>query len=200
VDLATPITWATVARIGLLWGAEYGMLALIEDAPASVKIATIICALGALATLESREWLRQKRQGLFLSVLCGLGIIYLGFLGYAVFHSMERIWARDGLEKIYVASGKLIERDLPIAASSTLFEELAVRDFSNDVSNWEKTSSAWIARHLGETGRDRFTDPSGFPSFTWDHATPEFNTAMNRLTRDRKNLSIMIESGSYYGN
>jgi hypothetical protein len=48
-----PITWQTVIRIGLGFGAEYALLALIEDAPSALKIATMLCALIALFILET---------------------------------------------------------------------------------------------------------------------------------------------------
>jgi hypothetical protein len=60
-DLDRPITWASVARVALAFAAEYGLLALIEDSPFAVKLATVVCSVAALAALEAREWLGHIR-------------------------------------------------------------------------------------------------------------------------------------------
>jgi hypothetical protein len=59
IDL--PITWRSVVRVGLVWMAEYAMLTSIEDANVALKIATIICAVAALATLEFEVASLKKR-------------------------------------------------------------------------------------------------------------------------------------------
>ena len=198
LDFDKPITWGTVARVALVWAAEYGMLALIEDAPAVVKVATVICAVGALAALEARDWLRQRQRHLFSYSIGLITVLYAGFLGYATIHAFNKWSTRRGLEAIYVTSGKISPRTMQLDGTTKLFTSKSVAQFSRDVEEWENKSSNWITGHLGEAAYDRFLDASGFTSFSWDHGTPEYNAAMNRLGRDRKNLSIIIESGAYY--
>jgi hypothetical protein len=200
VSLNTPITWKSLVRIGLVWAAEYAMLALIEDAPAVVKIATIFCALGALATLEFEGWLSRKRQGLFAASIVTLTETYLGFLAYAGVHVIHRWEARAGLERIYIASGELLNRPFPTTVAQVGTDDYAHTEhtFFVDVSKWEKNSADWIGRNLGETARDRFLDPSGHVSPHWSGEAQEFNRAMDILYRNRKNLSVIIESGAYY--
>jgi len=61
-DFSKPITWNSVLRLSLGFGAEYSLLSLIEDAPIALKMATMLCSLGALAALEGRDWLNKKAR------------------------------------------------------------------------------------------------------------------------------------------
>lgn len=164
--LDKPITWRTVARLGLGFAAEYALLALIEDAPVAVKIATVLCATGALAALESEDWLNRKRERLFTVVISLLGAIYFCFLAYAGGHALNRLAVRQGLERIYVQSGKWFPQSFPVDPGNGLFDPAAVTQFANEVSNWEQSSAIWIGEHLGETARDRFLDASSHGSFS----------------------------------
>jgi hypothetical protein len=78
------ITWRSVIRIGLIWAAEYAMLSLIEESPPYIKVATMICAIGLLATLEFEQWLRSKKNELFLGSLSMFILVYVSFIGYAI--------------------------------------------------------------------------------------------------------------------
>jgi hypothetical protein len=202
VDLNRPITWASIARIGLFFGAEYGVLALIEDAPFAVKIATVVCSLAALAALEARDWLNRTRTHLFPASMIVLGAVYLGFVGYAAVHAAEQLATRRGLERIYVESGHFYERQLPLKPNSNACAEEGVQKFDDDVASWEKDSASWIAEHMGEAARDRFLDQSDALDINYGACGGgyrPFNQVMNRLRRDRKNLSVIIESKAYYG-
>ena len=96
-DLDKPLTWNSVGRLALVAAAEYGMLSLIEDAPFTVKVATVICSVGALAVLETRAALNKRKAHLFALSLSVIGAIYLGFLGYAAAHAAEKQRIEAGL-------------------------------------------------------------------------------------------------------
>ena len=204
-DLDKPLTWNSVGRLALVAAAEYGMLSLIEDAPFAVKIATVICAAGALATLEMRAALNKRSAHLFALSMSVIGAIYLGFLGYAVAHSLNKIAARHGLEQIYVSGAKLMNRNLPVSAAGNSLSRDEVSKFGSDVDEWSKESAQWIEDHLNAAARERFLDISGMPSLSWSVKGPnggnvydaDFSEAMNRLATERKNLTIIMETSAY---
>jgi hypothetical protein len=134
--------------------------------------------------------------------MIALGAIYLAFLAYAVIHVVDRISTRAGLEPIYVDSGRFYGRQLPLMPNSSTCTEEGIQRFAADVASWETNSANWLAAHMGETARDRFLDPSDYVAVSFSGCgggIPSFNEVMNRLRRDRKNLSIIIESRAYYG-
>lgn len=104
------------------------------------------------------------------------------------------------METIYVASGEFYSRQLPAQPNSTEYTDQGVRQLAADIGAWETSSARWIAMHMGEAARDRFLEPSSSPSFIWhSQSNFEYNEAMNQLAWDRKNLSVIIEFGAYYG-
>jgi hypothetical protein len=88
--LDKPISWRTIFRAGFIWGAEYALLSLIEDAPAWLKVATIVCALCALASLEGETWLNHQQKHLFVISFGTVAVVYLVFIGFAINHNAER--------------------------------------------------------------------------------------------------------------
>jgi hypothetical protein len=106
--LDKPITWSSAVRLGLGYAGEYALLSLIEDAPEALKVATVLCSIGALAALEARDWLEHQRQYSFRATVTSVSVVYLGFVGYAISHSVERHNVRLGLQKIYTDATPLL--------------------------------------------------------------------------------------------
>ena len=72
------------------------MLALIEDAPESVKAATLVCSVLALGALQFEQQLRNvNAKNLFRYVLIVLAVIYSGFVIYA----LVQIYQRDATHR-----------------------------------------------------------------------------------------------------
>jgi hypothetical protein len=189
-----------IIRVALVWAAEYAMLSLIEDAPTAIKVATLICAVSALAVMQFEVWVRSISKHSFRNAICGLTVIYLGFLGYAVAHAVNRLVIRHGLETYYIAAGELANRPIPLNEDKNHMDIDAIKRLAVDVDNWQAVTALWLEKRLGPIGRERFLDISNMPSLTWsqaDQTDPAYSSAINRLTRDRHNLSVIIETGAY---
>src|SRR5690348_4920667 len=101
LTLDSPITWRSLARIGLGFAGEYALLALIEDAPAALKIGTVLCAVAALFVLETEGRLRKTSSYLFLGSIVIVASIYLGFIGYALDHIHQEAVIDRRLSALY---------------------------------------------------------------------------------------------------
>lgn len=200
VQLDRPITWASVARVALAAAAEYGMLSLIEDAPFAVKLATVLCSVAALAALESRDWLESLRARLFATAMIALGAIYLGFLGYAVNYYLDKAAIRHGLEARYAAASEFVSRQIPATNNAGSLDQPSVNRLAIDIRSWETETSAWLGNNMGEAARARFLDPASRTTWLWGPGPSyeeRYSNLMNRVSGERKNLAVIIETGAY---
>jgi hypothetical protein len=197
--LDTAVTWRSVARIGLGFAAEYALLALIEDASAVLKVATVVCATGALAVLELEDWLRSRRPGLFIACIASLAIIYVGFIGYAIAHVIERNQTLAGLQKIYVSSSALVNREIAgVTDLSGTTDQEGLTQYKKDFDEWEKTTRDWVRERVGEPAAERFLDRSNTSNFLWGaRANGDYSVIRNRLHEERRNLATIMESRLY---
>jgi hypothetical protein len=181
--------------------AEYALLTLIEDANVGLKIATIICAVAALATLEFESWLRSKSNHAFYSAIVLTAVIYAAFIGLAIVQMVYRNATRDGLENRYVSASSLSNRAIVPNAEGNHFDPDFVMTFSNDVENWENDCANWILQRLSPAARERFLDRSGYAPLSWSNKAYgnnlDYDHAMNRLASDRKNLANILETKAY---
>jgi hypothetical protein len=206
VSITFKFEWRTIARIGLVWAAEYALLALIEDSPAAVKLATLVCALLALLTLQFEDRVRSLKRTLFRDVMFALGVIYSAFIVYAVVHVYDRESARRTAKELYVSSSEMMNRQLPVAAdvpNGGSYDAKAVTQVADDAATWRKNTAEWLGKNLGEAARERFLDVSGFPSLCWGPKYQDqscdlrYGQVMNRLVNDRKNLAAILETNAY---
>ncbi len=201
MDFDKPITWGTFTRFALVGAAEYAMLALIEDAPTAVRVATILCALAALGVLEGARWLRGIHRYLFDISIILILMIYLGFIGYAIHHASERKRIMAGLQDIYISSGKLVNREIfGITSLSNNFDKADVERYKVDFNRWENASRQWIKQNISEAAEERFLDRSNVSYFNYGNRVsdaPEYSEVRNRLQEERRNLSTIMESKIY---
>jgi predicted PurR-regulated permease PerM len=195
--LNRPLTLLLAFRAGLIWAGEYALLSLIEDSPEILKFATIFCSLGALAILEFREWIEQKRPGLFVHAIAAVFIIYLGFIGYAVHIVLHKQYIRSELQNIYSAS-----------TSWTRERTQALAIHTAQIRQWEDESANWIEENLGNAARDQFLSrptPSAFtingtntPLYTWgDCPETDGGCYRHQLETDRANLIAVMGNRAY---
>jgi hypothetical protein len=163
---------------------EYALLALIEDAPAALKVATVLCAIGALVALESETFLNQKGKQLFVKTIAALSAIYLCCVAYAISQAMYQAKTRSGLEDRYVAAAALATRSIPPNSAKNHMDGAAIASFASDVNDWETECANWILERLNAAARERFMDQSGGVSFTYTNqygSDPAYDRVMNHL-------------------
>jgi hypothetical protein len=196
--LDSPITWISALRLGLFWAGEYALLSLIEDAPVALKAATMICALAAILTLETRNWLNSKRANSFWYVITALSAVYAFFVAYAIYLSVYQWQTRQGLEERYVTAAGLAETRLTLKDNNTL-DDGSVSQFANAFGAWENDTSDWILKRLNAAARERFLDRSGVLTYVSSgcHGNAICNEVVNRLGADRKNLAVIMETTAY---
>jgi hypothetical protein len=205
ISLDIPVTWRSVIRIGLLWGAEYAVLSLIEDAPIALKLATVFCALGALVILELETRLaqvsvqiRRIRISRFQIAISVIGLIYAGFIVYAVAHAAERQRIMNGLQKIYITSGSLLNREIIGVTNLEAPDDNALSQYEKDFAEWQNRSQEWIGENVGEAAKERFLDRSLISYLGYGARYNErYSTIRNRLREERNNLHAILESRIY---
>jgi len=151
-----------IIRIALVWAAEYAMLSLIEDASELVKIATLICAVSALAIMQFELWLRKFQPNAFRNSLIVVVVIYSGFIGFAVKHGADAIAIRFGLESRYVEGVRLTHRTIPIDIAKNAFEPGALDSLVADANKWESETAHWLFDNLGPAAEARFLDTGNY--------------------------------------
>ncbi len=199
------ITWRSVTRIGLGFAAEYALLALIEDAPAALKIATVICAVAGLFVLETENWFHRQHKRLFISSIAALVAIYLCFIAYAAAHALGKQHRQAQLREIYVAGNLLKDRELNIEPGGTggSYEAKDVTQLEADVVSWRNETAIWLAKNYGPAARVRFLEVGNISNLCWgpkfrdQFCDVPYGMTMNRLTNDLRNLSAILESAAY---
>jgi hypothetical protein len=185
-DLATPaavtynaitvtFNWKAVFRLGLIWAAEYTMLALIEDSPELLKAATLICAVAGLAILQFEEKIREYNPRVFLGLIGIVAAIYLGFITYAVKRVVDREAVHDQLVNIYVSAGTLMDRTLPIMAGSNggSYDDGAETHLALDADRWRRATAEWLSTNLEPAARERFLEVDNLPpNLCWGPRQP----------------------------
>lgn len=199
--LDKPVTWHSVVRVGLIWGAEYALLSLIEDAPAWFKLATIGASLAALAALEWKTKLDKVWRYSFPVAIIGLLAIYGSCIGYAYNEHLIRVSLREHLLRIYSSSRELSERTIPLDTKTKAnLDQPEVTRFRNDFRKWEKNAADWIEKHLGPAAREQFLDRGNMPSLVgWgeNFVDSRYDQDRNFLSSDRHNLFLILESRTY---
>lgn len=202
VSITFKFDWRTIVRIGLVWAAEYAMLALIEDAPAVLKIGTLVCALAGLGILQFEDQILKKGRRVFLAAVGAASAVYLGLSAYAINHYLNRQELRARMAEMYVTGGKIIDREIPVV-SFDKYDETSVKKFIEDGLRWEKTTGDWLLANLGDTARERFGDMFSVGTYCLGQANgsyacdSRYDRLKNRLVAEKKNLSAIIETSAY---
>lgn len=194
--LDRPITWRSIVRAGLIWGAEYALLSLIEDAPVVLKVATILCAIGALAALEGEEWLNRRHRHFFKSVTLALVAIYLGFIGYALHLVAKDAAVRLQLDELYNESVPIMSEATPFMTRGASADEL--KSWEGDIQTWRNKTETYLTKNLGQTFAFRFANTLGHPSYGYGVAQEEVNVQLNFLLTMQNNL-LGIRDALGYG-
>ena len=118
----------------------------------------------------------------------------------------RRAASRKHLLGMYIAAGPLMRIDGPIPdLPENRYGLHVVEDYEKQVTasvdKWEKETSEWIGDNLGPAAQARFLDVSNMPTYVWTFKYGGYNYTlsfqMNRLSNERKNLSLLIESSAY---
>jgi hypothetical protein len=188
LTLDSPITWRSLARIGLGFAGEYALLALIEEAPAALKIATVICAVAGLFILETESRLRKRRA--FVGAIVAVCVIYFGFIGYAVNHVYQETAIEKRLHQLSVQGITFQTNPFPNRTPS--MEEL--QQWADSIDVWKNTTATYLQDNLGDYERERFLNIRGMPMFSYGGASTEVNQLLNISVNLHKNLTSIIES------
>jgi hypothetical protein len=167
---------------------KYALLALIEDAPVALKVATVVCGAGTLFVLETEQWFRQQQKHAFAITTGILVVIYLGFVAYAINHARQEIAIDQNLDQIYGASNPL--QDRPFAGGMSATEQ---KEWENQIVIWRDTTAVYLQDNLGSFAHDRFINTRGSISLNYGSASQEVNLQINLLTWLRKNLETIID-------
>lgn len=193
-----------VVRIALVWAAEYAMLSLIEDAPETVKVATLVCAVLALVIMQFEAWLRTVRKNAFRNALTAVAFVYAGFIAFAVQHVSHESWVKAQTNNWYV-KGRLIQKSvIPIDGTTNKPSQEAISAMGDNLHKWEDDVSAWLAANLGDAAEAKFLDHNNCLFMNWSisyrdaHAFDQkYDIVMNQLGCDERNLATIIETHAY---
>ena len=169
----------------------------------ALKVATVVCAVAGLFVLEAEGWLQKRHRYGFTTIIVIVSAVYLGFVGFAINHAVERAATKAGLKAISSASTPLIDRQIPLAPKNNetapTLNGAAVDQFERDYLDWERTSAAWIREHLGDAAHDHFLDRSNITSFSqWGLVADfKYDHLRNLLSGERRNLISIMESRIY---
>ncbi len=204
--LDKPITWASAWAVGLGLAGEYSLLSLIEDYSVVLKVTTLICAVGALFVLEFRVWLDRQMKYLFVRLITTFSIVYVLFIGFALYHWIDHTIKHNTLSYLYIESGDLIDRKIPLEPGATIqLKQEEVDKFIKDTTSWEDKTSKWLLENIGPAARERFADKSAIPSYCWGPFNDSlmlvcdfrYDVVKNRLVAEKRNLSALMETSAY---
>lgn len=183
-------TWKNLFSAGLLLAAEFEVLALIGDAPAAIKAATVACDVAALAVLQFEPVLRHKWKNLYGVALGALAAVYVAFIAFATVHTYDRSQVRDALDDYYVASGELYDAVQPFLLSSDAPPKETIAKWRADIGAWRDGTAHYIDIHLGPAERDRFLDAWSRPAVA-SSGWPDVDAGIAYLSKLRANLNVI---------
>jgi hypothetical protein len=186
-------TWKNLCSAGLLLAAEYEVLALIEDAPAIIKGATVVCDIAALAVMQFETGLRQRANNLYAVLLSGVFAFYLAFIAYAMVHTYHQSEMHDALDNYYIASGELYDEVQPFLLSSDAPPKETIVKWRADIGKWRDDTAQYIDLNLGAADRDRFLDAWTRPAVA-SSGWPEVDAGIAYLSKLRANLNVIRDS------
>lgn len=189
------VTLRSVFRAGLIWGAEYAMLSLIEDSSVTIRVATGVIAGLGLLTLEGEAWLRRQHKHLFWSAILVLVVVWLGFFGWAVKQAHDEVLVGRYLDQSYADSGVLWDRKFPFNSQTKQFDEAALQQWQRDIEKWRDTTANYIRENIDEYTKERFLNTIGMQSYNFTPNNMQTNdtldNAANTLDKLRKNLAAI---------
>lgn len=109
-----PITLRQALALALGWAAEYALLTLIESAPTSLKVATMLSATAGLAVLQAEDWLLSKGRWIFWGCATVVAAVWLSFVGYALHQVAHQDAIKAALRALYVEAGDLENTNLSL--------------------------------------------------------------------------------------
>ena len=184
----SPITWRSLTRIGLGFAGEYSLLALIEDAPAALKVGTVMCAVAALFVLETEGWLQKKHRYLFTGMISVVTSIYLGFIGYALNHIRQEANVNKHLEELY-RDGLTLQQQ-PFAAKMT---DQDARNWQANVARWASDTEIYLDRNIGIFAKAKFGNIFGHLIISYNAlSNQEINNLVNNQGSMLQNLDAII--------
>jgi hypothetical protein len=192
LDRPIQFTWRSTIRVGLGVAAEYGMLALIEDAPEAVKVATVLCALAGLGTLEFEARIRKYSRKLFIGLITLVAAIYVCFLIYAVAHTMRENAIKAHIDELYNESIPITSEANQFIATSGYSNE-AIKTWEGHIQAWRNETETYLNDNIGPIYAYRFANTLGQPSFSYGIANQEVNNQLNFILAMQRNL-IAIRS------
>jgi hypothetical protein len=188
-----PVTWRSVIRLGLGFAAEYAMLALIEDAPVALKVATVVCATGALVTLKLEKWLKTISDLLFYSIIGILSTTYIGFIIFAVTTKELQSDTKRLAEQCYFDSDELTARNI---SDDQAKKSKDIDKLSSDFRSWEGKRADMLLSRAGEAARERFIDKSDMQAFIYGNDL-RYSAIRNALAADRRNLAVLLNGSGF---
>lgn len=185
--LDSPITWVSAVRLGLGLAGEYALLSLIEDAPEALKIGTVICAIGAIAALESRAWLDNLRPKLFVVTMSVLSLFYISFVAYAILNVWHQTTVTEKLDDLYKRGSALIEEPLIHSLSPDQTTE-----WEANTNQWYNETRNYLDKEVGGIASAKFVNTVGSPVMTYNVSSPALNNDLANLVPVVKNLEVII--------
>ena len=198
-----PFTWKSLLRIGAGSAAEFALLTLIADSPESVKVVTLVVAISALGALEFQEWLTKRHRYLFFGVIGIAGTVYLGFVGYAVFHTYEEANTKSE-DALQAKQRDQHLHELYLQGSAIWTRQLTIKDQDDARANavacdkWMNEAREWLRTKMGSPAEGRFLDDNGVGVFAYLERHQEYpGDCFRALPVARGNMRAIIESPAW---
>jgi hypothetical protein len=100
---------------------------------------------------------------------------------------------KTDLQDFYVSVGPILTRSLPKDMPEVDFEK-----YVSEADLWVNSCASYIDQEMGIAARERFLDRTGTMAAHYSGAINErHNMVIQNLTTFRKNLLVLIESGSW---
>jgi hypothetical protein len=183
MGLSPPEFWIARGCVGvaaiLFIGTAIVWLVLMEwPAGARILVAAVLGAASLVVSSESFRLINAREKALVEQAAKG---------------NDQRRAVREKLQQFYIASGPLLNRNIPKDVSQEEFNK-----YVEEVNVWILGTAAWIKENLGDAAEARFGDIGGGFSFSWNRAANEqHNTIINVLTKYRENLAKLIETSAW---
>jgi hypothetical protein len=151
----------------------------------------VLASLIGFVALVKEDWLRAKHRWAFQTVLGVSGVVFAGFVAFAIMHAHNQFVITEKLDN-FRSDGLLLEE--AVRKGMNAFE---YSDWQKHIDEWSETTGSYLKENVSDVTKNRFLNTIGRLGLSWG-TDQELNNHLNTVIGRGKNLQEIIDGRSHH--
>jgi predicted PurR-regulated permease PerM len=191
-QLPVALTWRNLFKASFLAIGDAALIAMIKDQSFGLLAAMVLASVIGFVALVKEDWLRAKHPWAFQTILVVSGVVFAGFVAFAMTHAYQQSAINEKLDN-FRSEGLSLE--MRTQNGMNAFE---YGDWQKQLTQWNDGTAAYLKKKIGDVAKNRFLSSLGYVGLSYGGNTPEFNQHLNMLVNHGKNLQEIIDGRSRF--